>query len=112
MSDKRDKVINLRVSETEKSDITKRAESVGIDASSFIRNAALTDDKIVLLSEGTEIAKSLCTLVCDIRESLKKGKIDSTYAPVILGRIEALVSSFNTLTDRLSDLSGEKEEQE
>lgn len=112
MNESRDKTINIRVSESEKEEINKRAESVGLDVSSFIRNAVLTDGKIMLLQDGTEISASLCTFVSDFQKALKTEKIDSTYAPVLLSRIEALITSFNNLTDKLSDLSESEEVQE
>lgn len=112
MSESRDKTINIRVSEREKEEINKRAESVGLDISSFMRNAVLTDEKITLLQGGTEISANLCTFVSDFQKALKTGKIDNTYAPVLLSRIESLITSFNDVTDKLSDLSESEDVQE
>ena len=109
MNESRDKTINIRVSESEKEEINKRAESVGLDISSLIRNAILTDEKIIFLQDGTKISANLCTFVSDFQKALKAGKIDSTYAPVLLSRIEFLVSLFNDVTDKLSDLSESEE---
>ena len=52
MSETRDKTINIRVSESEKIQMNKIAESISMDLSALIRNAVLTDKKLVLLPDG------------------------------------------------------------
>ena len=109
MSESRDKTINLRVSEIEKSEIEKRAKSVGTDVSTLIRNAVLSDKKLVLLHDGTEIAKGVCSLVREIHTAERNGSIDKKYCTTILSSLEELVSAFNQVSDKLSDISDDSE---
>ena len=75
MSESRDKTINLRVSETEKS----------------------------------EIAKGVCSLVREIHTAERNGSIDKKYCTTILSSLEELVSAFNQVSDKLSDISDDSE---
>ena len=108
MNESRDKTINLRVSEAEKSEIENRAKSVGTDVSTLIRNAVLTDENLVFLQDGTEIAKSMCSLVKNIQTAQRNNSIDKKYCTLILSSLEELVSAFNQLSDKLSDISDDE----
>lgn len=105
MSDIRDKTINLRVSEEEKEKITQLAKSVNLDVSTLIRNAVLTDEKLVLLTGGSEIARGISKLITEFHRAAKNGIIDKKYCPVVLTSLEELVSTFNQLMDKLPDIS-------
>lgn len=105
MSDTRDKTINLRVSEEEKERITQLAKSVDLDVSTLIRNAVLTDEKLVLLTDGSEIARGISKLITEFHRTAKNGIIDKKYCPVVLTSLEELVSAFNQLMDKLPDIS-------
>lgn len=105
MSDIRDKTINLRVSEEEKEKITQLAKSVDLDVSTLIRNAVLTDEKLVLLTGSSEIARGISKLITKFHRAAKNGIIDKKYCPVILTSLEELVSAFNQLMDKLPDIS-------
>lgn len=105
MSDIRDKTINLRVSEDEKDRIIQLAKSVDLDVSTLIRNAVLTDEKLVLLTGGSEIARGISKLITEFQRTAKSGIIDKKYCPVVLTSLEELVSAFNQLMDKLTDIS-------
>ena len=108
MNESRDKTINLRVSEIEKSEIENRAKSVGTDISTLIRKAVLTDEKLVLLQDGPEIAKGIYSLVKNIQTAERNNDIDKKYCTLILSSLEELVSAFNQLSDKLSDISDDE----
>lgn len=109
MSESRDKTINIRVSETEKNAMNKLAESAGLDLSTLIRNAVLTDGKLVFLQEGAAIAKGICSLIKEIHTAADKGIIDKKYCTVILSSLEELVGAFNTLASKLPDICNDTE---
>ncbi len=109
MSESRDKTINIRVSETEKAEIENRARLAGTDVSTLIRSAVLTDEKLVLLQDGTQIAKGMCELVRKVQTAERNDCIDKKYCIIILESLEELVEAVNTLSDKLSDLSEDTE---
>lgn len=105
MNDTRDKTINLRVSEEEKEKINQLAKSVDLDVSTLIRNAVLTEEKLVLLTGGSEIAREISKLIIEFHSAAKSGIIDKKYCPVVLTSLEELVSTFNQLINKLPDIS-------
>ena len=105
MSESKAKTINVRVSESEKSIIEGKANSVSLGTSEFLRTAALSDDKIILLQEGATIAKKLCELVCTFEKTEESRNIGGIYATTILSKIEELIASFNKLSEKLTDIS-------
>lgn len=110
MNISKDKKIEFRVTEEEKTKIYELAKSAEIDVSSLIRNAVLSDEKLVLLPGGTEIAKGISKLVIEFSRSYKGSYIDSKYCPVLLTSIEELISSVNTLIERTTDICEDNEE--
>lgn len=104
MSDTRDKTINLRVSEEEKEKITQLAKSLDLDVSTLIRTAVLTDEKLMLLTGGSEIAREISKLITEFNRAANNGIIDKKYCPVVLTSLEELVSAFNQLMDKLPDI--------
>ena len=107
MSEIRDKTINLRVSEEEKEKMNQLAKSVSLDLSTLIRNAVLTDEKLILLTDSSEIAKEISNLIKEIHGAAKSGAIDKKYCAVILASLEELVSAFNQLMNKLPDISND-----
>ena len=105
MNDKRTKVIQIRVSEEEKAKIEDITKSVGTDVSTFLRKVALKNDKVILLEEGPTIAKELYELVCTIKSAENSDKIEGVYVAAFLSKVEALISAFNKLTEKLTDIS-------
>lgn len=101
--------IDIRVSSEEKEKIQMMAESVKLDSSTFLRNLALIDGKVILLPGGHEIAENMSKLIKAFSHSYKGGFIDSKYCPIILTSIEELVSSVNQLIDKISDICGDDE---
>ena len=51
--------ITIRIDDNDKEIIKNKADLIGVDVSKFIRTCALSDDKIVVLSQGSEIVKNL-----------------------------------------------------
>lgn len=107
MSEIRDKTINLRVSEEEKEKMNQLAKSVSLDLSTLIRNTVLTDEKLILLTDSSEIAKGISNLIKEIHGTAKSGAIDKKYCAVILSSLEELVSAFNQLMNKLPDISND-----
>jgi len=105
MSDTRDKTINLRVSEEEKEKINQLAKSVDLDVSTLIRNAVLTEEKLVLITGGSEIAREISRLITEFQRTARSGIIDKKYCHIILTSLEELVSAVNQLMDKLPDIS-------
>lgn len=109
MSESRDKTINIRVSENEKLQMSKIAESVNMDLSTLIRNAVLTDQKLVLLTDSSKIAKGISELITEFHSATRSGIIDKKYCAVVLESLEELVSAFNQLMNMLPDISNDNE---
>ena len=107
MSETRDKTINIRVSESEKIQMNKIAESVSMDLSALIRNAVLTDKKLVLLPDGSVIAKGISELINKFQSASKSGVIDKKYCVVLLTSMEELVCAFNQLMNKLPDIGND-----
>ena len=105
MSETRDKTINIRVSENEKAQMIKIAESLNMDLSTLIRNAVLTEGKLVLLTDGSEIAKGISKLIIEFHGAAENGMIEKKYCTVVLISLEELVSAFNQLMNKLPDIS-------
>lgn len=109
MSETRDKTINIRVSESEKAQMIKIAESLNMDLSTLIRNAVLTEGKLVLLTDGSEIAKGISKLIIEFHGAAENGMIEKKYCMVVLTSLEELVSAFNQLMNKLPDISNDDE---
>ena len=109
MSETRDKTIHIRVTESEKEKMNKIAESVSMDLSALIRNAVLTDKKLVLLPDGSVIAKGISELINKFQGASKSGVIDKKYCAVLLTSMEELVCAFNQLMNKLPDICNDTE---
>lgn len=107
MSETRGKTINIRVTESEKEKMNKIAESVSMDLSELIRIAVLTDEKLVLLPDGSVIAKGISELINKFQSASKSGVIDKKYCAVLLTSMEELVCAFNQLMNKLPDIGND-----
>ena len=110
MGNTRDKSINIRVTEAEKQKIDQIAKSVGTDVSSLMRETVLTEEKLILLPSGPEIASKLCELITDIQRIHKPEALESVYWPVLLKKVEEVSDQMQLISDKLSEISGSPDE--
>ena len=104
METARNKTIQLRVNEEEKAEIEASANAAGMKVSDFIRTITLSSEKIIMLSEGSEIANLLTEVHKDLRQACRKNNISDKYAAIMLQSFEEICEQFNHISEKLTDI--------
>lgn len=96
----------------EKELLKKNADEVGLSMSDFIRSLIFTKEKLVLLSEGADIAKSLFLIHTDLEYFRNNGGIPKESARAILEALNDVSAQLNAVSAKLTDIHEDSEEAE
>ena len=107
----KEKSIQIRVSESEKSEITQKANEAGLSTSNYIRAIALKDDSLKILANGQDAAAAMIELQVEIQQAVRADKIPGNLATEFLKKLEDLSKTFAEILNQTDDISfGEEEE--
>lgn len=102
--------ITIRIDDNDKEIIKNKADLIGVDVSKFIRTCALSDDKIVVLSQGSEIVKNLIEIKNKI-DSFNEDEKNVKNLATLLSYIDNIFTRFNEISEYLSDIHCAAEEE-
>lgn len=102
--------IKFRCCNDEKELLKKSAEDVSLSMSDFIRSLIFSKEKLVLLSEGAEIAKSLFLIHTDLEYFCNNGGIPSESVRAITEALNDVSTQLNAVSEKLTDIHVSSEE--
>ena len=103
--------IKLRCFLEEKGLLKKSADEVGLSMSDFIRSLIFGKEKLVLLSEGSEIAKNLFLIHTDLDYFRNNGGIPDESIRAITMALSDVSAQLNAVDAKLTDLHDDNEEE-
>lgn len=107
----KEKSIQIRVSESEKSEITQKANEAGVSISDYIRSIALKDDSLKILANGQAVTAAMVALQVEIQQAIRNDKISDDLATEFLKKLEDISKAFAEILNQTDDISfGETEE--
>ena len=109
-NDIKESEIKFRCSLDKKAEFKKCADEVGLNMSDFIRSLIFGKEKLVLLSEGTEIAKALFLIHTDLEYFRTSGGIPKESAEAITSALNDVSTKLNEVSEKLSDIHSNNEE--
>lgn len=78
--------------------------------SDFVRTLALSDKKILVLAAGSEIARSMVQIHIELQNAQKNGVLSNKYTLSLLQSMEELIEAFNAVSEQLTDIRSNDEE--
>ena len=109
-SKKMDAEVKIRCFLEEKGLLKKSADEVGLSMSDFIRSLIFGKEKVVLLSEGSEIAKALFLIHTDLEYFRNNGGIPEESLRAITESLDDVAAKLNAVSEKLTDIHAESEE--
>lgn len=107
---KMDSEIKVRCNSDEKEGLKKRAEEVKLGMSDFIRSLIFGKEKLVLLSEGSDIAKALFLIHTDLEYFRSSGGIPEESLRAITAAFNDVSTKLDAIAENLTDIHAESEE--
>ena len=108
--DKMNAELKLRCTGEEKETLKMSAEEVGLSMSDFIRSLIFGKEKLVLLSEGSEIAKNLFLIHTDLEYFRSSGGIPSESVQAITSALNDVSTLLSAVSDKLTDIHADDKE--
>lgn len=109
---KMDAELKIRCFLEEKKLLKKSADEVGLCMSDFVRSLIFGKGKLVLLSEGSEIAKALFLIHTDLEYFRSNGDIPEESARAITEALNDVSTKLNEVSAKLTDIHADNEEAE
>ncbi len=109
-NDKMTAEVKVRLCSDEKETLKKSAEEVGLSMSDYIRSIIFSDKKLVLLTEGAEIAKLLFLIRTDLEHFRKCESFPREAVKPLMGALNDVYTKLYDLTEKLSDIHADDEE--
>ena len=94
----------------EKGLLKKQADEAGLSMSDFVRSLIFGQKKIVLLSEGTEIAKAMFLIHTDLEYFRSNGGIPEESLRAIIEALNDVSAQLNAVSEKLTDIHAGSEE--
>ena len=94
----------------EKGLLKKQADEVGMSMSDYVRSLIFGKEKLVLLSEGSEIAKALFLIHTDLEYFRSSGGIPEESLRAITESLDDVAAKLNAVSEKLTDIHAESEE--
>ena len=102
MSKIKGKTMQFRVSESEKGEIERHASIMGTTTSKFLRELAVSPDKIIVLEKGQEIAAALNELLIEVRNAIRLQKTDNLSEELLLNKLDNISAMFAEIIDTVT----------
>ena len=104
---KMDAEFKIRCTLEEKELLKTSADEVGISMSDFVRSLIFGQEKLILLSEGADIAKSLFLIHTDLEYFRNNGGIPDESVRAITGALNDVSTQLNVVSSKLTDIHKE-----
>lgn len=102
--------LKIRCLSEEKEILKKSADEVSLSMSDFVRSLIFSNEKLILLSEGSEIAKSLFLIHTDLEYFRNNGGIPEESIRAIIAALNDVSTQLNTVSSKLTDIRTDNEE--
>jgi hypothetical protein len=107
---KMDAEIKIRCYLEEKGLLKKQADEAGLSMSDFIRSLIFGKEKLIVLSEGSEIAKNLFLIHTDLEYFRSNGGIPEESLRAITASLDDVAAKLNAVSEKLTDIHAGSEE--
>ena len=107
---KMDAEFKIRCYLEEKGLLKKQADEVGMSMSDYVRSLIFGKEKLVLLSEGSAIAKALFLIHTDLEYFRNNGGIPSESVRAITEALNDVSAQLNAVSEKLTDIHAGSEE--
>lgn len=107
---KMDADFKIRCFLEEKGLLKKKADEVGMSMSDYVRSLIFGNEKVVLLSEGAEIAKALFLIHTDLEYFRSNGGIPDESVRAITEALNDVSTQLNAVSEKLTDIHADSEE--
>lgn len=107
VNNKMDAEIKIRCFLEEKGLLKKSAEETGLSLSDYVRSLIFGKEKLVLISNGTEIAKNLFLIHTDLEYFRNNGGIPVESIEALTNALNDVSTMLNTVASMLSDVHTE-----
>ncbi len=107
---KMDAEIKIRCYLEEKGLLKKQADEAGLSMSNFIRSLIFTKEKLIFLSEGTQIAKNLFLIHTDLEYFRSSGGIPEESLRAITASLDDVAAKLNAVSEKLTDIHADDKE--
>ena len=107
---KMDADIKFSCSSNEKELLKKSAEDVSLSMSDFIRSLIFGNEKVVLLSEGAEIAKAMFLIHTDLEYFRTNGGIPEESVKALELALYDVSTQLNMVSSKLTDIRADDKE--
>lgn len=94
----------------EKGLLKKQADEAGLSMSDYVRSLIFGKEKLVLLSEGSEIAKNLFLIHNDLEYFRSSGGIPEESLRAITASLDDVVAKLNAVSEKLTDIHADDKE--
>lgn len=109
-SEKMTAEVKVRLCPDEKDLLKKSAEEVGLSMNDYIRSIIFSDKKLILLTEGSEIAKLLFLIRTDLEHFRKCKSFPQEAVKSLIDSLNDVSTSLFALSEKLSDIHPDEEE--
>ncbi len=109
-NNKMDAEIKIRCFLEEKGLLKKSADKAGLSMSNFVRSLIFTKEKLIFLSEGTQIAKNLFLIHTDLEYFRSSGGIPEESLRAITEALNEVSAQLNAVSEKLTDIHAGSEE--
>ena len=109
-NNKMDSEVKIRLCSEEKETLKKSAEEVGLSMSDYIRRILFSDKKLILLTEGAEIAKLLFLIRTDLEHFRKCESFPQEAVKPLTDSLNDVSKNLFVLSEKLSDIHSDEKE--
>ena len=102
--------VKIRLCPDEKDLLKKSAEEVGLSMSDYIRSIIFSDKKLILLAEGSEIAKLLFLIRTDLEHFRKCESFPQEAVKPLMDALNDVSKNLFVLSEKLSDIHSDEKE--
>ena len=104
---KKNTEIKLRCIDTEKASLKKNADEAVLSMSDFVRSLIFGQEKLILLSDGAEIAKALFLIHTDLEYFRNNGGIPKESIEAITKTLNDVSAKLNEVSEKLTNIHEE-----
>lgn len=102
--------VKIRLCPNEKDLLKKSAEEVELSMSDYIRSIIFSDKKLVLLTEGAEIAKLLFLIRSDLEHFRKCNSFPQEAVKPLMDALNDVSKNLFVLSEKLSNIHPDEKE--